>query len=224
MTGIRAPFLHALGPEARSELDPMGIRRTFAVGSMILAEGELGGRVGIVRDGLVKLTATQADGYRTVLALRGDGELLGEMSALDGRPRTADAQALVQCSVQLVHGDDFVRFVESQPTASSAVIRTLVARLRESDSHRVQFGSDGVPRRLARQLLQLADTHGQVGANRSIDISLPFTQDDLAGTVSASRDAVARALKEWRSQGLVTTGRRRVTLVDPAALSRLHSL
>ena len=58
----------------------------------------------------------------------------------------------------------------------------------------------------------------------SIDISLPFTQDDLAGTVSASRDAVARPLKDWRALGLITTGRRRITLVDPAGLSRLNSL
>lgn len=218
------PFLDALSPEARAELDVLGTRRTFAAGSTILSEGDLASRVGIVRDGLVKLTATQIDGYRTVLALRGHGELLGEMSALDGRPRTADVLALVPCSVQLVQADDFIRFVNEQPSASLAVIRTLVARLRESDGHRVQFGSDGVPRRLARQLLQLADTHGEVGPDLSIEISLPFTQDDLAGAVSASRDAVARALKEWRTQGLVTTGRRRITLIDPAALSRLNSL
>lgn len=218
------PFLDGLGPEARAGIDGMGARRTFAAGSTILSEGELANRVGILRDGLVKLVATQPGGYRTVLALRGSGELLGEMSALDGRPRTADVQALVPCSVQLVPADEFVRFVTDQSSASLAVIRTLVARLRESDSHRMQFASDGVPRRLARQLLQLADSHGEIGPDLSIDIAMPFTQDDLAGTVSASRDAVARAFKDWRSQGLVSTGRRRVTLIDPAALSRLNSL
>lgn len=218
------PFLEALSPEARHELDGMGTLRSFTTGATILSEGELANRVGIVRDGLVKLTATQSDGYQTVLALRGGGELLGEMSALDGSPRTADVQALVPCAVQLVPAAEFVRFVQEQPSASMAVIRTLVARLRESDHHRIQYGADGVPRRLARQLLQLADTHGEVAADCSIDISLPFTQDDLAGVVSASRDAVARALKDWRAMGLVETGRRRVTLVDPAALSRLNSL
>ena len=210
------PFLEALSPEARHELDGMGTLRSFTTGATILSEGELANRVGIVRDGLVKLTATQSDGYQTVLASRGGGELLGEMSALDGSPRTA--------AVQLVPAAEFVRFVQEQPSASMAVIRTLVGRLRESDHHRIQYGADGVPRRLARQLLQLADTHGEVAADCSIDISLPFTQDDLAGVVSASRDAVARALKDWRAMGLVETGRRRVTLVDPAALSRLNSL
>ncbi|MCC6185061.1 MAG: Crp/Fnr family transcriptional regulator [Acidimicrobiia bacterium] len=219
-----APFLPALNRKARSELDRMGTRRTFAAGTTILAEGELAGRVGILREGLVKLTSSQTDGYRTVLALRGVGELLGEMSAIDGRPRSASVDALVRCSVQLVSAEEFVRFVGSHPSASMAVMRTLVARLRESDHHRVQFASDGVPRRLARRLLQLADSHGRVADDCSIDISLPFTQDDLAGTVSASRDAVARALKDWRALGLITTGRRRITLVDPAGLSRLNSL
>jgi CRP-like cAMP-binding protein len=219
-----APFLHALSDEARAELDTLGPRRTFVTGSTILAEGELANRVGIAIDGLMKLTATQSDGHRTVLALRGAGELLGEMSALDGGPRTASVEALVPCCVQLVQADEFIRFMNAHPSASLAVIRTLVARLRESDSHRIQYGADGVPRRLARQLLQLADTHGTVGADYSIDISLPFTQDDLASAVSASRDAVARALKDWRAQGLVATGRRRVTLLDPAALSRQNSL
>lgn len=218
------PFLDALSAEARAEIDGTGTRRTFATGSTILSEGELANRVGIVRDGLVKLTATQPDGYRTVLALRGSGELLGEMSVLDGSPRTADVQALVPCVVQFVPAAEFIGFVEEHACASMAVIRTLVARLRESDHHRIHFGADGVPRRLARQLLQLADSHGEISADCSIDISLPFTQDDLAGVVSASRDAVARALKDWRAQGLVATGRRRVTLIDPAALSRLNAL
>ncbi len=218
------PFLEALSPEARAEIDGAGTRRTLPAGSTILSEGELANRVGILREGLVKLTASQADGYQTVLALRGAGELLGEMSALDGHPRTANVHALVPCRVQFVQAGQFIQFMNDHPSASLAVIRTLVARLRESDGHRMQFGSDGVPRRLARQLLQLADSHGEVGADCSIDIALPFTQDDLAGVVSASRDAVARALKEWRSQGLVATGRRRVTLIDPAALSRLNSL
>ena len=218
------PFLEALSPEARAEVDGMGTRRAFAAGSTILSEGDLANRVGIVREGLVKLTATQADGYRTVLAIRGTGELLGEMSALDGHPRSANVHALVPCRVQLVQAEEFIRFMNDHSSASFAVIRTLVARLRESDNHRMQFSSDGVPRRLARQLLQLADSHGEVGADCSIDILLPFTQDDLAGVVSASRDAVARALKDWRAQGLVATGRRRVTLIDPAALSRLNSL
>ena len=132
-----APFLPALNRKARSELDRMGTRRTFAAGTTILAEGELAGRVGILREGLVKLTSSQTDGYRTVLALRGVGELLGEMSAIDGRPRSASVDALVRCSVQLVSAEEFVRFVGSHPSASMAVMRTLVARLRESDHHRV---------------------------------------------------------------------------------------
>jgi len=221
---LAVPFLELLGVSARADLEQLGTRRSLKASAMVMVEGEKANRVGIVRSGLVKLTASHSDGFETMLAIRGVGELIGELSAFDGGVRSASVETLVPSEIQLITIAEFVRLIEAHPSAATAVIRTLVARLRESDDHRVRYGTDGVARRLARELLRLAGEHGRIECDGVITIDLPFTQDDLAGAVSASRDAVARALRDWRGQGLVSTGRRRIVLLDPAALSRRHRL
>jgi CRP-like cAMP-binding protein len=55
-----------------------------------------------------------------------------------------------------------------------------------------------------------------------LQITLPLSQQDLAGLVMASRDAVAKTLRSWRTAGLVTTGRRSIVIVDPGRLERRH--
>lgn len=216
------PFLAMLDHRALEAIDQCGGRRNFRTGATVMAEGDAANRVVIIRSGLVKLVASDPDGHEAVLAIRGEGELIGELSVFDGKPRSASAGTLVSTDVQFVGSDDFLRLVESQPSIALAVIRTLTGRLRASDQDRVHLGADGVDRRLARELLQLSAEHGVVNADGALDIQLPFSQDDLAGVVGASRDAVARSLKTWRDQRLVVTGRRRITLLDPAALSRRY--
>lgn len=185
-----------------------------------MAEGDAAGRIGIVRSGLVKLVASHPDGHEAVLGVRSVGDLVGELSLFDSGPRSASVITLVPSEVQVVDGQEFVELVAARPSVAMAVIRTLTGRLRSSDEDRLFLGADGVSRRLARELLQLSETFGVIREDGAIDIDLPFSQDDLAAVVGASRDAVARALRTWRDQGLVATGRRQITLLDPSGLSR----
>jgi len=217
------PFLETLDADALAAIDRVGMRRTVRPGATVLLEGELASRIGVIRSGLVKVTALHPDGYEAVLAIRGPGELLGEVAAFDGGVRSASATALSDGEIQFIDTAAFEGLLGSHPSIAVALVRTLAARLRESDAHRLQFAADGVPRRLARTLVQLADEHGTVEGD-TIVIDLAFTQDDLAGVVAASRDAVAKTLKTWRDQGLVETSRRRIVLCDAAALSRQHRL
>lgn len=217
-------FLDILEPAERAALEPIGTRRMFRAGATALLEGDTASRLGIIRSGLVKVSASHPDGYEAVLAILGPGDVVGELAALDGGVRSASATVIVAAEIQFVTSAEFEQLIATQPRIAIALICILGGRLRESDTHRVGFAADSVSRRLARTLLQLAATHGQPDEDDAIVIEIPFTQEDLAGSVAASRDAVARALKSWRQQGLVETGRRRIRIVDPAALSRQQQL
>ncbi|MBX7068494.1 MAG: Crp/Fnr family transcriptional regulator [Microthrixaceae bacterium] len=220
MSAHIAPFLDLLDERSASEVERLGGRRRYRAASAVMVEGDAAGRIGIVRSGLVKLVASHPDGHEAVLGVRGVGDLVGELSLFDSGPRSASVITLVPSEVQVVDGQEFVELVAARPSVAMAVIRTLTGRLRSSDEDRLFLGADGVSRRLARELLQLSETFGVVREDGAIDIDLPFSQDDLAAVVGASRDAVARALRTWRDQGLVATGRRRITLLDPSGLSR----
>ena len=220
---VTSPFLDCLDAGARAALESLGTRRHAPAGGYLLLEGEAANRIGVIHSGLVKVTVGHPDGYEAVLAVVGPGELLGEVAAFDGGIRSASASAMTACEIQFVPVTEFERLIEQHPVIAVALVRTLAARLRESDSHRLSSAADGVPRRLARRLLQLGHDHGRLDGE-SIEIDLAFSQEDLAGLVGASRDAVAKSLRAWREQGFVATRRRRIVLVDPAGLSRQHRL
>jgi CRP-like cAMP-binding protein len=98
-----------------------------------------------------------------------------------------------------------------------ALSSTLAERLRESDRGRTEAAALDVNRRAAIRLLELADRYG-MPADDGVRIDVPLTQDELADWIAVSRPAVARALAELRAAGLVTTGRRSLSVTDPVAL------
>jgi len=221
-------FVDRLSPAARERFAAMGIRRTVAAGTHILLEGDLGSRIWAIHSGLVKVSVIHRDGMEVVPALRGAGDLVGELAVLDDKPHSASVVTLLPTEVQTVAATEFLSFLRSDPDAAMALTRSIAARLRESDELRVGQAAEDVAHRLARCLVDLAAAHSPSADDRapgdSLVIELPLTQQDLAGIVGASRDAVAKTLQGWRDQGLVRTSRRRIELVDADTLVRRHRL
>jgi CRP-like cAMP-binding protein len=210
---VDAGFLERLGEPACSALASLGRLRHFEGGTPLFLEGDVGVNVMIVRAGHVKVFASSADGRERVFAIRGPGDVLGDLSAIDGRPRSASGTALEPVTAQVVTADEFRAFLANTPHAALALLQVVIARMRDSDRLRAEFGVLDTTRRVAMRLAELADLVGEPNAN-GIRLTLPLTQDDLASWVSASREAVARALASLRRRGLITTGRREITILD----------
>jgi len=217
------PYLERLTAGSRARFGELGHVRTIPPGSSITLEGDLGQRLWAIHTGLVKVSLSHRDGVELVAALRGPGELLGELAILDDEPRMASATTLVATEVQVIGAAEFIGFLRDDPDAALALTRSLAARLRESDAMRLGQAAEDVTQRLARCLIELARTHGTPDG-QSIVIDLPLTQTDLAGIVGASRDAVAKALQAWRERDLVLTSRRRIELLDVDTIIRRHRL
>ncbi|MFJ1706540.1 Crp/Fnr family transcriptional regulator [Kitasatospora sp. NPDC088346] len=214
------PFLPALKPAEREALTGLGGRRVFPPGNHLLQEGERDTHVLVVLEGwAVVSTATQRGTTRLTLGLRGPGELLGDMAALDNRPRSATVTALGVVTALTVPGDRFRRFLIDNPHASGLVMSQLSSRLRSADGERRSLASLTVLQRLSARLLELSQgSPSASGAGRLPGVDLP--QEDLAAAVGATREAVAKALGLLRKQEIVRTGPRRVEIVD-AELLRL---
>ena len=190
----------------------------------MLLEGDFGNRVWAIREGLIKVVAVHRDGIEVVTALRGPGDLIGELAVLDDSPRSASAIALVTVQVQVVSAAEFLEFLRSDPDAAMALSKNLAVRLRESDALRLGQAAEDVTQRLARCLVDLARNYGTSSSGDAVVIDLPLTQTDLAAIVGSSRDAVAKALQSWRERDLIRTSRRRIELVDIGTLERRHRL
>ncbi len=206
-------FAEAIGSDARAALRNAVVRRSWSAGSVLFHEGEPATHVVIVDGGTVKIVTTSATGVETVLALRGPGELLGELSAIDGSVRSAAAVAAEPVTALVLSAPEFRAFLDAHAPAAVALLELLASRLRELGRQRAEFGSYDATARLAHLLAELADTYGEPTADGGIELRV-LSQEEMASFCGASREAVARGLRTLREEGVVSTGRRTVTIRD----------
>lgn len=212
-------FLARLGPAARAALHERSRQRRWPGGASLFCEGERSSTVVVVLSGRVKVFSLTEQGDEIVLAVRGPGALLGELSAVDGAPRSASVTALEPVVAMVLSVGAFEQFLAAHADAALALVRLVVTRLRDADRKRVEFTAHDIAGRVAHRLVELAERFGEPDGH-GVRITVALSQDELAGWVGASREAVAKALRVLRDRGYLTTGRRTMTVLDVAALRR----
>jgi CRP-like cAMP-binding protein len=212
-------FLAALDEAEAGELREHGIVRTYPRGTALFHEQQTADRVMLIQKGCVKLSALSEDGKEVVLAIRGPGDLVGELSAIDGEPRSATATALEPVDVLVVPASDFRAFLERNPRVALLLVAMLARRLRDADRKRVEFTAQDSTGRVAARVVELSERFGDE-VEQGLRIDLPISQEELAGWTGCSRDSVVKALQAMRGLGWIETERRRITVLDVEALRR----
>jgi CRP-like cAMP-binding protein len=212
-------LLSALEEKARAELLSRGVRRRYQPGATLFAEGDRSDRCFLLERGNVKIVQVTAEGREVLLGVRGRNEMIGDWSVIDGEPRSASAVALEPVDAVQLDAGQFLTFLEASPKAAMWMVRSVLGRIRDADRKRAEFASADAAGRLARRLAELADEHGEA-VESGVQIGLPLSQEELAGWTGASREAVAKALAQFRSRGWLSTERRRITIHDLEALRR----
>jgi CRP/FNR family transcriptional regulator, cyclic AMP receptor protein len=216
VTGAR--FLDELTTEEASELRAVGRESAYGANVTLFHEGDDAGPVVVLLRGRVKVAAVGA-GREAIIAVREPGDLIGELSAMDGGPRSATVTTLEPVQALLVPGSAFASLLERHPRIALVILRMVATRLRYADAQQTQFATHDVVGRVARRLVELADRFGSSG-ERGIELALPLSQEELAAWTGASREAVSKALQLLRSLRILETGRRRITVLDLDALRR----
>lgn len=139
---------------------------------------------------------------------------------IDGYPRSGTIEAFEPGEALTIAATDFCVLLESSPPFTRALVRALIRRFRDADRKRVEFGAAQTLGRVASRLIELCEEHGE-DADEGIVITLPLSQEELAGWVGSSREGVAGALQKLRELGLVATARRRLTVLDLDGLRAL---
>jgi CRP/FNR family cyclic AMP-dependent transcriptional regulator len=212
------PFMKRLSPADAEALVRLGTARRVPHRQALGYEGQVPDRVFVLRSGWVKVCSTTPDGRDVILAVREPDDLVGELSALDGRPRSASMVALGPVEVVVISAARFRAFLDERPAAAVALLETLTDRLREADAGRVEHVELTTWGRLARRIVTAAERFGKP-AGGAIEIGL-FTQDDIAGWTGASLESVARALQMMRQLGWIQTGPRKIRVLDLEAIRR----
>jgi CRP/FNR family cyclic AMP-dependent transcriptional regulator len=219
-------FLGQLRPETRSELLRMGTSRTYRDKEILLHKGDESRHVLILVAGRVRVTADTDDGREALLAIRIEGELLGELAFLDDEPRSATVAAVTNpeelADVRIIAQPQFRDFLATHADAGLAMSKTVAGKLRWATRRRVDF-AESITVRLARVLCELARQYGRPDSDGVITLT-PFTQADWAGFISASLPSVQNAFTRLRDARLVRTLYRQVEIADLSGLQTFARL
>lgn len=212
-------FWWLLTASEQGDLTAAGWTRVYQPRSILCNEGDLATQLFVLVTGSVKIISVTAEGDRRVVALRGRGDVVGEISGETTGQRTATVQAIDRVRALIVGYERFGRFLESHPRAARAYVHVMIQRWGEAAAMLSALSVTTGRQRLAALLLQLAGRDGD-GTNGEIQIAIPLSQEELAGLASTSRTTVTRAFRNWRRRGFIRTGQRRTTILDQQALRR----
>ena len=205
--------MDVLGDTLRRE----GHVRRFRRGQALFTEGDRAERVFLIERGWVMISCMAPEGREIVLGLRGSGDIIGELSTLDGEARSATAHAVADVDAVVASGTVLTQALE-EPAAARELINVLATRLRDADRKRLQFATLDTLGRVAERLLELSERFGQP-AGEGITVEMPFSQEQLASWCGASREATVKALSALRSLKCISTGRQSLVIHDLSALS-----
>ncbi len=211
-----------LPAEAIQKLAPSVSTRVFEPNSVLMAVDHGADELYLILAGTVKVHVEETDGTEVLLAILGPGELLGEVSLLDGRKPSATVTALDHTECLAMNFAAFRVAIRTVPMLAFNFARTLAARLRLSNNQIQALASLNVENRVARQIMAFADRYGQPQPGGAIQIPIRLTQSDLSHIIGASREQTNRVLVSYRTRGFLSVdGNLRMTILKPDLLSRL---
>lgn len=210
-------FLALLDESERAALAQLGVRRSVRRGAILMLEHEPDARVMLLLGGRVKVTRTDEEGRETLLSLRDPGDVLGELSFIDGRPRIATVTALEGVDMLIVPDQTFRRHLETTPRVAVLLLEAVARRLREATVKRAQFAASDTLGRVAARIMELAERYGEQ-ADGGLAVTSPLSREELASWVGASRAGVAQALHSLRELGWLETDGHRLLIRDAQAL------
>jgi len=190
-------FLAALPAGAAEELRRLGARRRFPAGAALFFEGDPAHEALILLSGAVKVSVGSADGKEIVLEVFEAGALLGELSVLDGKPRSATVTTLVPVEVLTVAAGSFNDFLDRNPRVLRRLLIDVIGRLRSRVRHQLEFGAGDALGRVCARLADLADRYGEPDGD-AVVVRSPLNQSELAAWTGLSREAVVKALRALR--------------------------
>jgi CRP/FNR family transcriptional regulator, cyclic AMP receptor protein len=207
----------ALPAPLRDAAIAIGQRRALIDGAALHVRGELPcGWYGIL-SGAIKVRAFSADGRESVLTFLEPGAWFGEISLIDGLPRTHDAVAYGDTSVLVVAPAEFQALLMRFPDLPLHLLRLQCQRIRLLFAALEDLNTKPLEQRLAKQLLNLAQHYG-VADGGGVRIGLRLPQEQLAQLVGASRQRVNAELSEWVRRGWIAVRYGDISVLDAAAL------
>ena len=195
------------------------VRKSFPRGQALFYEGDSGESLFVVIQGLVKLSVASPDGREMLLAMVRPMESFGELSLVDGGPRSTSAVAVEATTVLVLRRGDLLEALRHEPALVDGVLRSMGALVRRLTEQTTDLVFLDVNERVAKLLVSLVERDGFT-RDGTVVVELALSQGELAEMVGVSRQSLNQALHKLAERGWITLDGRQVTVTDLEGLQR----
>ena len=213
------PLFSSLTDEELEAILRLSFKLKYPKKKIVFIENEEGDKLYIILRGSVKVTKISKSGEEIILAILHKGDFFGDMSLLDGKPRSATVISIEDSELMLINRRNFEKVVEKYPTIAFKLLNELTSRLRKADELIGNLAFMDVTGRIAGILLKLAEEHGQQTDDGILIKSRP-THQAIANMVGASRETVTRVFKQLEDKKYIMMSGKDVTICDKENIKR----
>ena len=194
--------------------------QTLSAGETLFKAGDKGTGFYRLEKGALKVILTSPQGEQRIVALLTPGAIVGDLSMIDGLPRSASVLAVTAAELSFVSRTAFISCTNRHPKIYYYLTNLLANRLRETDETIAALAFLTVKGRVARALLEIARVLGKDSGSDEILIEHMISQRELASMAGVARENVNRVLAGWKRQKLVTTSHQNLLIHDMSRLER----
>lgn len=177
----------------------------------------------LIASGEVKVYLSGNDGRETILALLGPGDFFGEMSLIDGEPRSASVKATTTSELIVIQRNDFVKKMREFPDLAMSFLEEFSNRLRKANKQISSLSTLTVFGRIAGTLLNLAEDRGvrtHFNDGRMVTkIPNKPTQQQFAEMSGTTRETVSRVLNSLKKRGVIAIVGKDILILEESELS-----
>jgi len=193
---------------------------SYPAGYEIFSKGSPGPSMMAVLRGTVKMSSVSPEGKEVVFNLMGAGDCFGEITLIDGTERSADAVAMSDCQLLVLHRRDFMPILEKRADICLILLKILCQRVRQTSEQVEDVLFRHLESRIAKALLHLAESAGLHGVPGS-PVELHVSQRELGNIAGGSRESVNKHLQAWHKAGWIDLGKATIVIGDLAAIESM---
>jgi CRP-like cAMP-binding protein len=215
----RVPVFSSLREDDLARVAQVAVPRHFGADEVVFREGDESNTCYVVKSGRARAVRAHGDGRTLTLAHFGPGDIFGELAMFDDERRSATVETIEPTDAVAILGRDMRRLLREHPEIAVKLLAALGRRLRETNERLARQSFQTVQSRVASVLAELVDTARGQGASER-DVLITQTQAELAQLAGSSRESASRFLAGLERAGIITQGRGKLVVHDPAALER----
>lgn len=215
----KVSIFSGLDEDKLNSLESCLIKRRYSKGQVIFHKGDESGGLYIISSGRVKVYLPSTQGEEVILAILDNGEIIGELSLLDGTKRSATISVTEDSEVMYLSRNDFLNFLRSDFDTVLNVFSMITERLRKTNDQLEEAYMLDITSRIARKILALSDQFG-IEQEGIVKIGVKITQKDLAAMIGATRESVNKQLNLLKKNGLIDMENGYITILNTDRLTR----